>query len=408
VNDDKKKSTITPEILIVDDLPANLKVLGSILESEGYIVRPVRNGKLALDVAEKVMPHLILLDILMPGMDGFEVCRRLKENQKLHEIPVIFISAIDDVENIVKALNSGGIDYITRPFRAEEVKARVSIHIKGYQQRNLIEEQSKELQKLNADKDKFFSIIAHDLRSPLIGFLGLTSLLVEEARCLTQAEILDIANDIRNSSTDIFRLLENLLEWSRMEQGLVPFKPGKMQLRPVVDESLPMALETARNKEIEISIDIPDFIYVFADNNLLQSIFRNLAYNAIKFTPREGKVKISARTDNKNIVKISIKDTGIGMSSEMVESLFKLNVQTNRAGTEGEPTVGLGLILCKEFIEKLGGTLCIETEEGKGSVFSFSLAMESSTSALKDMDAKIITFPTNSPPSPSLLRKEGV
>jgi two-component system sensor histidine kinase/response regulator len=377
VNNSNKMSSITPEILIVDDLPANLKVLGGILEGDGYNVRPVRDGKMALEVAEKVMPHLILLDVLMPGMDGFEVCRRLKENQKLNQIPVIFISAIDDNENIVKALKTGGIDYIIRPFRAEEVKARVNIHFTGYLQRKKIEEQRKELQKLNADKDKFFSIIAHDLRSPLIGFLGLTRLLVEEIQGLTQAEILGITKDIRNSSVDIFRLLENLLEWSKMEQGLIPLNAGKVQLRSVADESLSMALETARFKKIEICIDIPDFIYVFADSNLLKSVLRNLVYNAIKFTPREGRVNFTARIIGERNVIISIKDTGIGMSREMVENLFRINAQTNRTGTEGEPSAGLGLILCKEFIEKLGGKLCIETEEGKGSDFSFSLAMES-------------------------------
>jgi two-component system sensor histidine kinase/response regulator len=377
VNNDRIMSLNTPEILIVDDTPANLKVLGDILEGDGYRVRPVRNGKLALEVAEKVMPHLILLDVLMPCMDGFEVCRRLKEDQNLCNIPVVFISAADDTENIVKALNSGGIDYITRPFRSEEISARVNIHLKGYQQKKIIEEQNKELQKLNASKDKFFSIIAHDLRSPLIGFLGLTRLLVEEVQGLTQEEILVIAKDIRNSSTDIFRLLENLLEWSRMEQGLIPFKPVKVHLRRVVDESLSMALETARIKKIEISIDIPDFIYVFADSNHLKSVFRNLVYNAIKFTHKEGRVELSARIDGGNSVKISIRDSGIGMSDEIVNNLFLFNGQINRAGTECEPSAGLGLILCKEFIEKLGGNLCVETEEGKGSNFSFNLAIES-------------------------------
>jgi two-component system sensor histidine kinase/response regulator len=391
MNNDRIMSSNTPEILIVDDTPANLKVLGDILEGEGYRVRPVRSGKLALEVAEKVMPHLILLDILMPDMDGFEVCRRLKENQKLSDIPVIFISVLNENADIVEALNSGGVDYITKPFHVEEVAARISTHLNIFHQRKIIEEQSKELQKLNADKDKFFSIIAHDLRSPLIGFLGLSRLLAEQLPRLTQAEIMDIASDIRNSSTDIYRLLENLLEWSQMERGLIPFKPGKVKLRTVVDESLSMVLETTRIKKIEISIDVPDFIYVFADSNLLKSVFRNLVYNAIKFTPQEGRVKFTAGIFGERNVKVSIRDTGIGMSPEMVENLFRLNVQTNRTGTEGEPSTGLGLILCKEFIEKLGGKLCIESEEGKGSDFSFSLAMESSSSELNDIDPKCIT-----------------
>lgn len=378
MNNDNTMSSVTREILIVDDLPANLKVLGDILEGEGYKVRPVRRGKLAMQVAEKVVPDLILLDVLMPGMDGFEVCRRLKENQKLCDIPVIFISSIDDTDDIVKALNSGGIDYITRPFHAEEVTARVGNHLKSYQQKKKIEEQGKELLKLNRAKDKFLSIIAHDLRSPLIGFLGLTRYMVEELPGLTRAEIQDISGDMRNSATNIYGLLENLLEWSRLEQGLIPFNPGKVQLSSVVEEGLSMALESAKIKKIEITIDVPDFIYVFADRYLLKSVFRNLMSNAIKFTPKEGSVKFTAKIDGEKTVKISIKDYGIGMNSEMVDNLFLFNGRTNRTGTAGEPSAGLGLIICREFIEKLGGKLKVISDEGKGSDFFFSLVMQSS------------------------------
>jgi signal transduction histidine kinase len=366
-------SSITPEILIVDDLPANLKILGDILEDDGYRVRPVRNGKLALQVAEKVMPDLILLDVLMPGIDGFEVCRRLKENQKLHDIPVIFISSIDDTDDIVRALSTGGIDYITRPFRAEEVTARVSAHLKDYQQRKIIEEQSKELQILNVGKDKFFSIIAHDLRSPISGFLGLTQLLIEELPSLTQAEILNIAYDLRNTTTHIYGLLENLFQWSRMEQGLIPFKPVNIQLKPAADESLSLVMESARIKDIEITIVVPDNIHVFADTNMLQSLFRNLVSNSVKFTPRGGKIYLSAKITESDRVQISIKDSGIGMSAGMVYNLFRLDGQTDRPGTEGEPSTGLGLIICKEFVEKHNGKLWVASEEGKGSEFFFDL-----------------------------------
>ena len=163
-----------PVILIVDDIPDNLKVLGELLKNNGYKVRPVPNGKMALQVAEKEKPDLILLDIMMPDMDGFEVCRRLKENEYLNDIPIIFISALNDTKNIIKAFTSGGIDYITKPFQAEEVSARVATHLKICWQKN-------ELHRLNIEKDKFFSILAHDLRNPFGGFMKLTEMMVDDA-----------------------------------------------------------------------------------------------------------------------------------------------------------------------------------------------------------------------------------
>src|ERR1035437_6045005 len=164
---------IIPNILIVDDVSTNLKILGAILKNSGYKVRPVPHGILALQATEREKPDLILLDIMMPDMDGYEVCRRLKENPKFCDVPIIFISALSEPDDIVRALNTGGVDYITKPFRAEEVKARVATHLKLYKQ-------SKELKELNATKDKFFSIIAHDLRGPLSGLIGLAELVTDE------------------------------------------------------------------------------------------------------------------------------------------------------------------------------------------------------------------------------------
>ena len=362
-----------PYILVVDDIGANLKLLGDILNGGGYHIRPVTDGEMALKVAEKETPGLILLDIMMPGMSGYKVCRQLKENPGLKEVPVIFISALSDSYDIVKALNLGGVDYITKPFQAEEVIARVNTHYKLYQQSLELKKQRKELQELNATKDKFFSIIAHDLRGPFNGFLGLTQLMAEELENLTSEEIKDFTLSMRNSAADMFRLLENLLEWARMQQGLITFNKQVDQLAPIVDESIAIILEPAKIKGIEINLDIPADITVFADRNILQTVIRNSVSNALKFTHKGGKIKVSAKATNHNNVEISIEDTGIGMSSKMIDDLFRLDVQTNRKGTEGEPSSGLGLILCKDFIEKHGGKIWVESEEGKGSIFLFTI-----------------------------------
>ena len=237
---------------------------------------------------------------------------------------------------------------------------------------------NEQLLKLIDEKDKFFSIIAHDLRSPFNSFLGLTQIMTEELPSLTMDEIQEIALTMRNSATDLFRLLENLLHWARIEQGLIPFHPEIIKLLPIVNESLATMLELAKNKKIEIAYDIPGETEVFADKNMLQTVIRNLVSNAVKFTPKGGKISLSAKASGDKSVEISIKDSGIGMNLAMVDNLFRLHDQTNRKGTEGEPSTGLGLIICKDFIEKHGGKLWVESEEGKGSTFHFTLTMGNS------------------------------
>jgi len=231
---------------------------------------------------------------------------------------------------------------------------------------------NEELKKINAEKDKFFSIISHDLRSPFNSFLGLTQIMAEELPNLEMDEVHKFAISMRKSATHLFRLLENLLEWSRMQQGLIPFVPQFIPLYENITESIEMIMESARNKNIKITLDIPENKEVFADAMMFHSIMRNIVANAVKFTPKGGNVVISAICLLDKSVEITIKDTGIGISKELMGNLFKLDVSTNRKGTEGELCTGLGLIICKDFIGKHGGTLKIESEIGKGSSFSFA------------------------------------
>jgi len=362
-----------PDILIVDDVPANLKVLADILKSEGYKVRPVPNGTMALQVALKEKPDLILLDIMMPDMDGYEVCRRLKESDMLKDIPVIFISALNDTKDIVKALQCGGVDFITKPFQAEEISARVNTHLKLHQQSVMLLEQSKELLQLNASKDKFLSIIAHDLRGPLGGFMGLSEMIADESQLLSPDKKQDMIRILSDSARNIYNLLENLLEWSKMQQGHTAFNPQITELKRLVTDCTKLLFDVSRKKDINITVDVDNDQKVFADFNMFQSVIRNLVSNAIKFTPKGGRVIISADlTENKTLV-ISVKDTGIGMNGEMVDNLFCLSVNNSRPGTEGENSTGLGLLLCKEFVERHGGEIWVESEEGNGSRFSFTI-----------------------------------
>ena len=237
----------------------------------------------------------------------------------------------------------------------------------------LLKKSEDNLLRINAEKDKFFSIIAHDLRSPFSGFLGLTEIMVEDLPSLTMEEIQDISLSMKNSAINLFRLLENLLHWARMQQGLIPFNKESIVLHHIVEESVAMLLDAAKNKEIDVVCDIPLEIKVSADSNMLQTVIRNLVSNAVKFTPQGGKINILAKANNDKSVKIAIKDSGIGMTSDMINHLFRLDIETSRNGTEGEPSTGLGLLLCKEFVEKHGGKIRVESEVGNGSTFYFTI-----------------------------------
>jgi len=236
-----------------------------------------------------------------------------------------------------------------------------------------IELKNIQLQKANAEKDKFFSIIAHDLRSPFNAFLGFTEMMVDEILTMEPSEIKKTAISMRNSAVNFYSLLSNLLEWSRMQRGLTRFEPTRFLLLPHIEAGIDLITEFAERKKIKIIFNIPEETEVFADKYMLECIFRNLLNNAVKFTPRSGKITVSATTVSGSSVEISVKDTGIGMDPQLIENLYRLDVNTSRHGTEGEMSTGLGLNICKDFIEKHGGKLMIESEEGKGSTLKFSV-----------------------------------
>ena len=197
--------------------------------------------------------------------------------------------------------------------------------------------------------------------------------MVEKFDELSQEEIRNIVSIMRTSAINLYRLLGNLLEWSRMQRGLTTLIPLLYPLKPKILESTLLVMDMANKKGITISYDIADDLVVIADGNMFDGIIRNIVINAIKFTPNGGSIFISAASASENLVEISIRDTGIGMTQEMIDNLFRLDSNTGRKGTEGEYSTGLGLILCKDFIEKLKGSLWIESEVDNGSTFRFTL-----------------------------------
>ncbi len=232
---------------------------------------------------------------------------------------------------------------------------------------------NEELIKLNAEKDKFFSIIAHDLTSPFNSFLGFTKILAEKLPVMEQDEIQEIAYSLKNSATNLYHLIVNLLEWSRMQRGLTEFKPETIPLIDVVKKSTEGLSNLAYQKNQEIQLQVPENLIVKVDKVMLESTLRNLLNNAVKFSFQGGKISISAKVIQDNFIEISITDTGIGMSEELLGKLFQINEPVGRKGTEEEPSAGLGLIICKDFVEKHGGKIQAESIEGKGSTFRFTL-----------------------------------
>jgi len=253
-----------------------------------------------------------------------------------------------------------------------------------------IKTQSKELIDLNASKDKFFSIIAHDLRGPLGGLMGLSEILADESQSFSAEQKKDMILAFSRSSRNIFNLLENLLEWSQMQHKSTAFKPETNNLYALVSDCIKLLSENLRKKDIRITVDIAEDQQVFADRNMFQSVIRNLVSNAVKFTPKGGEVFVTASLAENNTSIITVRDTGIGMNAEMVSNLFRLNVNSSRPGTEGENSTGLGLLLCKEFVERHGGEIWVESKEGEGSLFCFTVPADKAQKKIAT-EIKIVT-----------------
>jgi two-component system, sensor histidine kinase and response regulator len=370
-----------PLILIVDDIPKNLQVLSNILNSDGYQISFASNGEQALSVVDSTLPDLILLDIMMPEMDGFEVCKRLKNNQNTKNIPIIFLTGKAETEDIVKGLKLGAVDYITKPFNSIELLSRVHTHLELKLSRDTIIKYNQELTKakedlavLNANKDKFFSIISHDLRGPFSGFLGLSELLSDEFENLERDEISKIGDSMNKAAKRLFSLIENLLEWSRSQMGKIENNPINMDLKQSCNRIFSIFSNTAEAKKIKLINKVPEDIIIFADNMLLNTILRNLISNAIKFTHENGEIKVdSIDSQDSNFYEVSVSDNGVGMNKEAMDKIFRIDAKHSTVGTAKEQGTGLGLLLCKEFVEKGGGKLWVESTVGIGTKFSFTI-----------------------------------
>ena len=359
-----------PLILIVDDMPKNIQVLSNILYYKGYNIRIATTGSQALESIKTKAPDLILLDIQMPEMNGFEVCKILKANPDTKEIPIIFLTAVIEPEKIVQGFELGAVDYITKPFNTAELIVRVATQIE-------IKQSREKLVELNATKDKFFSIIAHDLRNPFAGIIGLSEIIEADLIENTNVdipELLKYNEMILSTSKSAFDLLNTLMEWAKSQTGKITVNLQNISINCLVANVIPLVQGNALNKNIAIENECIEDEIVFVDDSLTKTILRNLLTNAIKFTHPNGKVIVSTQK-KEDYLEISVTDTGIGINPKNLDKIFRIDSKFTSLGTDKEKGTGLGLILCKEFVELQDGNIRVESELGKGSKFTFTLPL---------------------------------
>jgi signal transduction histidine kinase len=383
MNPDKSKNGAgqSASILVVDDIPANLQVLAGMLKDCGYKVRPVPSGKLALLAARRNPPDLILLDIHMPEMNGYEVCEHLKADDQLTGIPVIFISALTEQLDKVTAFAIGGVDYLTKPFQIEELHARVETHLKLRRLQIELEEANTRLEKTNGvlcrkqeelsdlhnRKDEFLAMLSHELRNPLAPILNAVHLLrlqKNENQLQHQARTI-----IERQVTQLTRLVDDLMEVSRITTGRVQLRHDRVVVSGIVERAVETArpLMDQRGHELTVSLP-PQPIWLNADAARLQQVVVNLLTNAAKYTADGGHVWLSVQREGDECV-LRLRDTGVGIAPEILPHIFDLFTQAERSLDRSQGGLGIGLALVHRLVEMHQGRVEAYSALGHGSEF---------------------------------------
>ncbi|HPO48818.1 MAG TPA: hybrid sensor histidine kinase/response regulator [Spirochaetota bacterium] len=366
------------KILLVDDSNVIALFIKSILDEKFYNLKIISDGLEAYaylsgenDSKTEDIPDVVLLDYDLPNMNGLDILGKLKENNK--EYGIIFVTSDSRIETAVSAMKLGALDFICKnscdindlPQKIEKV---YDLHNSRLQKRHY----ERKLEELNKTKDIFFSIIAHDLRNPFTAILGYCDLLTLTIDKKTTEDFLDFIEVVKKSATKAYQLLENLLSWSRSQTGHIEFNRVKFDIKSVVEENVAILQTQADNKEIKLIVEINEITEIEADLNMISTVLRNLINNSIKFTDVGGKIIIGAKK-SRDFVEIYVKDNGVGISKENLAKLFKIDEKQSSLGTAKEVGSGLGLILCRDFVEKNGGTITVESEIDSGSTFRFTV-----------------------------------
>jgi len=368
-----------PVVMAVDDTPDNLRLLRMTLEEERIRVLLFPDGASALRAAKRQPPDLFLLDIMMPGMDGFELCSRLKQETELRNVPVIFISALDDIASIQKAFDAGGVDYLPKPFRKEEVIARVRTHLNLCSQRRRIDEQNRELQERNSQlqelqelREQLVHMIIHDLRSPLTGLLGEAELLRLKLKEELYNSVMQEVDGILASGWHLRDMITRILDISRMEANQMPVKFETVDLRELVQTSLEcrwMRFDPAR-----LEFQHPSrAVQTLCDTDLVSRIVENLVSNAMKFSGENGRVRVVLEKEENGDSILEVHDNGPGIPPELHGKIFDKFAQVQKEKGANRYSSGLGLTFCKMAAEAQNGSIHLQNKQEGGSVFRLRL-----------------------------------
>lgn len=398
---------VRPKILAVDDKPENLYALEKLLSKLEIEFIKTTSGIEGLSLTLEQDFCLAIVDVQMPEMDGYEMVELLRGNPGTANLPVMFISAIySDEYHHRKGYDAGAVDFLTKPFAPEILLSKVKVFLNLYEQRIKLEKlvdqlnaknealeneirqrQQAEtaLQIANSDKDKLFAIISHDLRTPFQPLLGNAQLILRHLEHFSKTDIQAMTKTIYKSARSIYNLLENLLTWSQLQQGRINHNPGPIELHKLAEQTMALLEETALGKKIRLESTIEPGLFVYVDEYMAATIIRNLTTNALKFTPAGGQVTLSAQLNGVSSdsapadqaepawVQVTVVDTGIGISQEDIDKLFRIESHHSTKGTARESGTGLGLILCYELINKIGGEIWIESEPNKGTAVNFTV-----------------------------------
>jgi signal transduction histidine kinase len=367
-------------ILLVDDTKELNDASARVLKSAGYEVIQAFSGDECLQILQSVRPDLVLLDVVMEGLTGIDVCHKIKSSPDGINYHVILLSGLrisSDEQSV--GLEAGADGYIARPVQNREFLARVEAALRIVNaEKNLriaLDRSHKlenELISINATKDLFFSIIAHDLKAPFNTIMGFSDLIIEMGKDIDQVKSDQYMKIIADSALHAYNLMENLLLWAGSQTGKIGFNSENITLYEFVSENISLVAGQAKAKNIIIESSVHKDCFVIGDKNMINTVLRNLMSNAVKFTQHNGRIRISCSVNN-SMSEITVADTGIGMPKEKLRKLFMIEHAGSTKGTDNEKGTGLGLILCKDFIEKHGGKIWVESEEGKGSRFIFTL-----------------------------------
>ena len=356
------------KILVVDDVMSNVLLLKILLTNEQFQVITCSNGNSCLELARTEHPDLILLDVMMPDISGFDTCSELRKDEETKDIPVIFLTALNNPADLVHGFQVGGNDFLTKPFNKEELVMRVMHQISLVAAKRIIVSQNIELRRTISNRDKMYSVIAHDLRSPMASIRMVLNLLVNAIPPETIGqELFDLIDKANREPEEPHDLLDNLLKWTKSQTGRLNVVLQEFDLAEVVPGVVDIFVMIAETKHIKLNLNIEEGVEVNADKDMLKTVIRNFISNAIKFSNENSTIDISVKNEAP-MARISVRDHGVGISADRIATLFSDGKTTY--GTANEEGSGLGLQLCKDFAVKNGGDVEVTSIEGEGSTFS--------------------------------------